>query len=171
MKPTITQSYLKSILSYDENTGQFIWLNAPSRRTKKGSIAGGVKPHGYIIISINANKYLAHILAWIYVNGDYPKEQLDHINHNRADNRIANLREVTLTENARNRGKCARNTSGVLGVIWDKKNNRWHASIGVDAKTVFLGRYVEFSDAVNARKNAEVLYGYHQSHGKDLKCQ
>jgi hypothetical protein len=99
------------------------------------------------------------------MEGSIPDE-VDHINHNRTDNRWNNLRAVTSKSNSRNQSKSIKNKSGVTGVHWDNLRNRWIAQIHIDYKTVHLGTFVEFHEAVNARKNAEVLYGFHENHGK-----
>ena len=164
---TITQIELQSIINYNENTGLFIWSVDRSKGTKAGALAGTLVK-GYILISIKKKKYSAHRLAWLYMYGEFPKDQLDHINHDRADNRIDNLREVSNHDNRKNMGLDSRNTSGTTGVFWRKDRNRWSARIGVDGEFLSLGSFVKYSDAVDARKNAEALYGFHLNHGKDI---
>jgi len=93
---------------------------------------------------------------------------VDHINHIRDDNRWENLRLVSASGNSRNRGMSSRNTSGVTGVTWSRSKSRWVAQIKVDKENKTLGVFTDFSEAVNARKNAEVLYGFHENHGKDV---
>ncbi len=158
----MTQEDLKDILSYDSITGVFR-RKLPTQRIAIGEVVGGLN-NGYLIISINGENYKAHRLAWLYVYGEMPK-QLDHINGDKIDNRILNLRDVEHSENMKNRKKPITNTSGTIGVYWDKKNCRWYAMIMVDGKNKFLGRFTDYSEAVNARKNAEVLYGFHKNHG------
>jgi hypothetical protein len=163
----ITQDELKEILMYDKKSGIFVWVKvSKSKNYLLGKEAGIVEKDGYVRISINKKRYPAHRLAWLYENGKMPRKDIDHINHNRADNRIKNLRLVTKRENAQNASKGTRNKSGVTGVSWSKDSNRWKAQISIDGKSIMLGRYSNFSDAVNARKNAEILYGYHANHGK-----
>lgn len=165
----ITQIELKKILSYDKETGLFAWKSNPSpfSRVKIGGIAGCYHKEGYIVIGINNKSYNAHRLAWLYTYGSFPPEQIDHINHNRSDNRLENLRSVTNQENAMNRSKHKLNKSGVTGVSWSKSYKRWIGNITIDGKRIYLGNFVSFSDAVDARKNAEVLYGFHENHGKE----
>lgn len=161
------QDYLKNIIDYNRKTGSFIWKVKIGNRIKSGDVAGSFnKASGYIHIQINGKKYQAHRLAWLYEYGYMPKEHIDHKNHNRKDNRITNLRDVKQKENNKNASKRKDNTSGVTGVHWCKQHNRWKSIINVDGKNKFLGRFVDFSDAVNARKNAEVLYGFSKNHGK-----
>ena len=162
----ITQELLKEKLTYNHKSGLFYW-NYTKRRITKGELAGSDIGNGYIGIQINKKRYLAHRLAWLYMTGTFPEKCIDHINHITDDNRWENLREVTVIENQQNASKRVDNKSGVTGVIWSKRDNRWTAQITVDKKRVHLGSFVEFSEAVNARKNAEVLYGFHENHGKE----
>ena len=161
----ITQFRLKEVLEYDPTTGIFIRLVANSNRVKVGDIAGWYCGNGYLYIHIDGRKYLSHRLAWLYMTGKFPAEQIDHINHVRDDNRIDNLRCVTNTYNQRNATKNRNNTSGVTGVSWSKVAKKWWANIWVDGKNVHLGFFVDMQDAINARKSAEVRYGYHPNHG------
>jgi len=163
----MTQGLLKEILLYCPLTGQFIWkINANTKHSRIGAIANTLNKDGYIIIGYKNKKYKAHRLAWLYMYGKLPKEQIDHINHIRTDNRMYNLREVTSAENQKNRTMSKNNNSSVMGVNWHYRDKRWRAFISVDKKYIHLGNFIEFHEAVNARKNAEVLYGFHENHGK-----
>ena len=115
----ITQKELKDLLHYDPETGVFTWLKSGKGRKANGETRG--LTNGYFTIRINWRQYKAHRLAWLYVYGVWPKGQIDHINHNTTDNRIANLREVTNQENHRNMSLSKNNTSGVTGVYWGKQ--------------------------------------------------
>lgn len=121
----LTQERLKELFHYDPETGVFTRLvggpGSPTGVLKNKPNSG----HGYIVISINSKNYLTHRLAWLYVYGRFPLEQIDHINHDRTDNRITNLREVTELENHRNMSKSTNNTSGVVGVTWHKRDSVW----------------------------------------------
>lgn len=159
----------KEWFNYDSESGLFTFKKVkPKNRVKKvGDIAGGICARdGYVLIRFNGKVHYGHRLAWAWVNGELP-ECIDHINQVRTDNRIENLRNVTYADNNKNRLKSTRNSSGVVGVYMDKDTGRWKARISVDGKEVFLGSFAEFSSAVNARKNAEVLYNYHENHGRD----
>ncbi len=165
----LTQKKLRKLFDYDKETGVFTRLIGVSYQHKKGTIAGGFdKSTGYIVIRIAGKLYYAHRLAWLYLYGDFPKNQIDHINHNKCDNSENNLRNTTQGENMKNASKYSNNKSGITGVIWNKREKRWKAWITVDSKQLSLGTHTEFHEAVNARKNAEVLYGFHKNHGKDL---
>ncbi len=159
----ITQKELKKIFTYDEDTG---FLHRKNGRYK-GLVVGAIRPDGYVVAVIGTKTYLYHRLVWLYING-YEAEQIDHINRIKTDNRIDNLRSVTQQENQRNRPKSKNNTSGATGVRWEKRSKRWTARITVDRKEISLGGYPTFSEAVDARKNAEILYGFSENHGKDL---
>lgn len=159
----MTYEKLAKELDYDFKSGVFTWKKDKTTRVKAGDIAGTLKD-GYLRIRLNNKAYYAHKLAWLYVYKVLPTQQIDHINHNRADNSIVNLRLVDAKDNSKNRTKNKNNTSGVMGVYWYKDRKRWVARIKIDDKLVNLGSYVNFSDAVNARKNAEVLYNYHENH-------
>lgn len=164
-KTILTQKLLKRIFKYNKETGKFTKLFT-SGSTRKGDIAGTTQKNGYIQIEINKKGYKAHRLAWLYVKGYFPKEQIDHINHVRSDNRFLNLRECTNAENAKNNSKHKNNTSGFVGVNFRGDVGMWQARICVNGKRVNLGCFSSKIEAINARKNANVKYGYHKNHGK-----
>lgn len=147
----ISQARLKELLSYDPETGEFIWL-------KNEQKAGSLLPHGYVRIVIEGKKYYSHRLAWLFVYGCMPENSLDHIDGNKANNRIANLRLATQTENAQNQWARKNNSSGCVGVSFDAKAKKWSAYITLSRKKFGLGNYHSLSDAVAARKNAEKQY-------------
>jgi hypothetical protein len=117
----ITQSKLKSIVNYNETTGVFTWAKNRKRCTT-GSIAGSICSNGYIYININYKKYLAHRLAWLYIHGEFPENEIDHIDGNKANNSIENLRTATRSNNVWNTKKGTRNTSGYKNVSLHKKS-------------------------------------------------
>jgi len=160
----LTQNELKSILKYNRNTGEFI-KRFSSGSTKKGSIAGTVQKSGYVQIEINGKGYKAHRLAWLYVTGAFPSDQIDHINHIRSDNSFVNLRECSNIENSKNAKMPKNNTSGFVGVNFSKSVGKWHVRVGVDGVRVHVGYFDLKEDAVLARKKANVEYGYHENHG------
>lgn len=158
-----------SKISYNHETGIFKWEET-KRRGFIGREAGCFCPRdGYIRIRVAGKLELAHRLAWNMFYPDNllgPEEQIDHINHIRTDNRILNLRKVTNTENSRNASIGVNNTSGVVGVWFEKRRNKWSAEIKVDRKKIHLGQFEKFEDAAEARKAAEVKYGFHENHGQ-----
>lgn len=158
---------LRQLFDYNPDTGLFTRTVTKNSNAKIGDIAGSVTDGGYITISIGGEVFRAHRLAWLYMYGEFPKNEIDHINHNRADNRICNLRDVTRKENGKNRALSKNNKSGVCGVSWYKAGNKWQAGIKIDHRRIHLGHFTKFHEAVNARKNAEVLYGFHENHGEE----
>ena len=152
-------SRLLELLSYDEGNGEFRWKNSPCPRVPAGSVAGCQEADGYIRIQLDGQRYSAGPLAWFYVHGEWP-EVIDHQDRNRANNRIQNLRNVTQQVNLRNTGVSARNKSGYKGVRWIAERGKWRATIMLDNKTKSLGSFVEFRDAVEARRAAEGQYGF-----------
>ena len=136
----ITQRQLEKILRYSPETGVFVWVMKPNRRIRIGGIAGWLEENGYVRIEICKCRYYAHRLAWLYMTGEWPKEQIDHINGVRSDNRWANLREATRFINAQNqRNPRADNVTGFLGVLpW---RNSFQARIGLRGKSHYLGTY------------------------------
>lgn len=162
----LTQKELKRQLYYNPNTGDFIRMVARSNCSIAGETIKTKPRHGYLHITVNSTLYPAHRLVWLYMTGEWPEDQIDHINHDKTDNRINNLREVTQQENSRNQCICIRNKSGVTGVHWDKERKRWHAQIYVSYRSKTLGRFDDKFEAICARKAAEVKYGFHENHGK-----
>lgn len=143
----LTIEQLKNALNYDANTGVFIWKTRPSKAVKVGDVAGCVEKRiGYVTIGIAKRIYKAHRLAWLYAYGEWPKGLIDHINGDKADNRIANLRDVFADGNSQNiRKPNRRNKSGFMGVIFFQK--KWRASITVSGKTKWLGDYATPEEA------------------------
>ena len=161
----ITQSELKKLLHYNPETGVFTWLKR-KQGARKSCIAGANHNCGYISIGINGKRYLSHRLAWLYMTGEWPKDQIDHINHIRNDNRIANLREATNQQNLKNTRISSRNTSGVNGVHWYKGRNKWQVYVKVNQKVKHLGYFTDKFEAICARMSANNKYGFHSNHGR-----
>jgi DUF4097 and DUF4098 domain-containing protein YvlB len=162
----MTQEYLKSLLDYNPETGKFIWRVNNKNYVKSGSEAGWIDSYGYRVIGIDKKGYKGHRLAWLWYYGRWPENEIDHINHNRGDNRIKNLREVSHQENVKNRSRPRNNTSGHVGVHWYKGQKKWCANIESNGKKIYLGSFKEKEDAVKARKEAEAKYKFHQNHGR-----
>lgn len=120
---------------------------------------------GYSVIQFKGKQSLTHRVAWFLTHGYWAKE-IDHINGNRNDNRLVNLRSVTRIENSKNACISKRNTSGYIGVGFDKKRNKWTASINVNYKRKALGYFDKKDEAITARKEAEVKYDFHVNHGR-----
>lgn len=159
MARDITQERLKELLHYDPETGVFTRLVQTSNCVRVGDVAGSAHNRGYLTIWMGGGPNLAHRLAWLYVHGEMPEGKLDHHDRDRSNNRIANLRPATNSQNGLNRGILANNTSGHKGVSWDKYAQKWHARISVDGNTYSLGLFTDLEDAVAARKAGEVTLG------------
>jgi len=164
-----SQEGLRELLLYDPDNGDLYWLprkgNA-SFNNRDAWTKAFCTPlnNGYLCGRLSGKTYLAHRIIWKYVYGTEPP-CLDHINHKRADNRLVNLRAVTRSENCRNGGKSRKNTSGHLGVRWDKNRGLWVAAIKVNGREIHLGRFAEKLEAIVARKKAEREHGFHENHG------
>lgn len=148
---------LRSLLSYDEQTGQFTWLRTIGKGYV-GAVAGTPHAKGYVNIRIKGVNYLAHRLAWLFVHGETPNTQIDHINGDKSDNRISNLRLATNTQNHANRGAQRNSTSGIKGVYWFKPQQKWKAQIQVNGKAIVIGYFANKADAIAARREAERKY-------------
>lgn len=160
----LTQDRLKSVLDYNPETGIFTWKVSNSPKGLKGRDAGsGV--NGYIRIGIDRDQYLAHRLAWFYVYGEWPTNQIDHINGDRLDNRIENLRDIERGDNQRNMKLSQRNKIGITGVYWSKTKDKWYVQISINGKRKHLGYCDNLFDACCIRKSAELRYNYHENHG------
>jgi hypothetical protein len=150
----IDSTRLKELFQYDPNTGNFTWLHNAGKRVKAGQIAGCLHKNGYIQIGIDKKVHLAHRLVWLYVYGEYPKNQIDHRNGIRSDNRVANLRDATSAENCQNLLR-ARGSSGLLGAHFQKTRNRWSSSIKLNGTKTHLGYFKTAEDAHVAYLNAK----------------
>lgn len=156
----LTQERLKDLLRYEPGTGNFYWLNPTAKRMHHGELAGFVDYNGYVYIKVDSKRHSAHRLAWLYVYGHFPSNFIDHINTVRSDNRISNLREATRSQNMMNRSVGKNSKSGVKGIGWDKKSQKWRARCQADGKRKDVG----FFDSIEEAKNYLALYRSH-AHG------
>lgn len=154
-KQILTHEHLTSILDYSPETGQFTRRKTTALR---GNKVGDMMANGYLRIGIDRKRYLAHRLAWFYTHKEWPKHEIDHINQDKADNRIANLRDVQGSENQHNRGPQVTNRSGHKGVSWCKRTSKWVAQIAAQRQTHFLGRYDSIKAAAAAYADARRVY-------------
>ena len=154
-KPHLTAHIVQKHYSYDAETGIFTRRNdCPNKRFKAGDRSGGFAAYGYRTICIGGIRYFEHVAAWAYIHGGSPLLHIDHINGNRCDNRIDNLREVTQKQNNENRGIDARNTSGFRGVSWSKAAKKFEAYIKHNGKRRHLGLFSSALDAAATAKEA-----------------
>lgn len=172
---------LRQLLRYEPETGKLFWrersaesFTSKSEKTahwwgKKFAGKEGfthLSKRGYLVSSIDGRTVSAHRAAWAIHYNEYPSGQVDHINGDRTDNRLVNLRDVVQAENARNAAMSSLNTSGVQGVYLHRQTGKWCAQIRAFGKTVGLGLFQAKSDAIIARKAAERVLGYHPNHGR-----
>jgi len=162
--PLPTLDRLKELLHYDPLTGIFTW-RVNKIGVKAGRIAGCKKDNGYTAIRIDGTLFFAHRLAWLYMTGQAPDLFIDHIDGNRANNQIANLRIATHKQNSENlRRPSARNSSGYRGVYYQKQTKKWVAQIGHHGKLYNLGSFLTPEDAAQkAEEKRQELYTHHAS--------
>ena len=139
------------LIRYEPGTGNFIWLDSRNGRVEPGSVAGRLRPDGYVSVFLCGKEYLAHRLAWFFFYGEWPKQMKDHINRVRSDNRIDNLREATPLQNQYNR-----NAAGVTNFKGRKKP--FASRICVSGKSIFLGYFKTHSEASAAYQKAKKVY-------------
>ena len=149
MKRSLDGKSLRSLLDYDPDTGIFRW-RVNRGNVEAGAVAGSVKSDGYIRIKVNGMEFMAHRLAWLHFHGVWPEHHIDHINGVKAENRIANLRDVSRSMNLQNQTRPQKNsTSGFLGVSLHKASKRWKAMIMVNGQSQHLG-YFSSAEAAHA---------------------
>ena len=161
MDTRITADNLRSLLNYDPETGIFTWKNQRSTRPA-GSIAGYAKYSKartrYWYIKISQRLYLAHRLAWLYMTGNWPPAEIDHVDCDGLNNRWQNLRSATRTQNLMNRYRSKHNKSGAKGVSFDKRSGKYHAKIKFDGRLIYLGQFNSLEEAASAYGRAANEY-------------
>ena len=165
-----SQDELNRLLSYKPETGRLVWKirglpKWDGRWAGKPALIS-VNLNGYLCGEVFARPHRAHRIIWKMVHGLDP-DDVDHVDGNRQNNRLINLRSVTRQDNLRNARRRSDNVTGVTGVSWDANRGRWFVSICVDGKTIGVGRFMTLPEAALARKHAEDKFGFHQNHGRD----
>lgn len=145
----LSQDELKHLLDYNSGTGVFTWRVKSSRKIRIGTVAGCERDDGYRVIKIVGRMFFAHRLAWLYVYGVWPKNIIDHMNGNPADNRIDNLRDVTAGENQQNQIR-------VKG--YRRKRHKWQALIHIDGVTHCIGTFHSNDEAHAAYLAAKKIH-------------
>ena len=182
----ISVEKLRKLLDCDLDTGTLTWrargaedfagCKNPTRAARAWNAKHVGKPafakklaNGYLAGRVLGIPAVAHRVVWAMATGQWlqpwPAEQIDHINGNREDNRLENLRVVTASANCRNQRLRQNNRSGVMGVHWDRQHGKWVARIELAEGRKFLGRFTTKADAVAARKSAERQHNFHPNHG------
>lgn len=164
----ISQSELRAAVKYDHDTGIFTWVKPISKKCQPGDRLGTVDHTGYVRLHVYRHKGQAHRLAWLYMYGVMPEGQIDHINGNRQDNRISNLRVVSNQENSRNQRIAKNNKYGIIGVYLRPERGYWYAFIN-DGGRINLGKFKTLLDAACARRSAEIRHGFHANHGRAVQ--
>jgi len=158
MKSDLTAARLRKVLDYCPETGIFRWRVQKTIRLPAGSAAGHLGSRGYWKICIDDREFSAHRLAWLYVHGRWPVEEIDHINGMKADNRIANLREANRKQNCANCGPRTANKTGYRGVV--RHGRGYSARIGLNYRKLALGYFKTAEEASTAyRKAAREFHG------------
>jgi len=179
-RSTITPELCRQLLHYEPETGRLFWKRRPREMfaSKRGHSIWNARyadrraftalSLGYYVGRIHDMMFRANRVAWAITNGEWPAPgfDVDHINGDPADDRISNLRAVPHRENGKNIKRPTTNTSGQIGVSFNKRSSRWDAYIGDGKGRVMLGNFTEFAHAVAARKRAEMENGYHPNHGR-----
>jgi len=174
--------YVREALIYNKKTGILIWNTRPrshfdsdrAHNILNGKLAGTeagttVNHRGkdYKSLGLDGKRHQAHRIIYLLMTGSWPTEDIDHIDGNGLNNSWCNLREVSHQENQKNMKLPAHNTSGTIGVYWNKRSMRWLASIGISGKQKYIGVFSDYDQAVVARKQAEIDNGFHINHGQD----
>lgn len=178
-KEPLSPALVREFLDYDAEKGTLTWKKRDRKHFKSDSsytffnsrysgleLAVTDKTNR---VYLSGKLHLIHRVIWCHVYGEWPEKNLviDHINGDEKDNRIQNLRLVTQSENKKNSSRPKSNTSGVIGVYKRRDNDKWTAEIQENYKKIFLGSFDSFEDAVKARKEAELKYGFHENHGRE----
>jgi len=168
---------------YDPSSGYVIWMErgpntfscAENERTRvssrwnklrSGKRAGHMNSNGYVVMCIEGKTIQGHRIAWALHYGEWPSDEIDHINGNKSDNRISNLRVVSPRENSQNRKRPKTNSSGSIGVHYHKRSMSWHARIMVDGKRHHLGSFNTSGEASEAYDRAAKKFNFHENHGR-----
>lgn len=181
--PLPCPTVLRQLLRYDAATGKLFWRVRP-----EWCFSGGTRPKnsaaiwnarradkeafttvcgkGYLRGGVLGVDCFAHRVAWAILHGSWPTGEIDHIDHNKKNNRADNLRDVTGLENSHNCSRSIANKSGYTGVVWNAQADKWQANITVKGKQIYLGIYSHMEDAIKARAVAERNYGFHPNHGR-----
>lgn len=166
----ITYKELIELVSYDPDTGLFIRLKTQCNSAKAGSEPGHVKQYScdlkYRALEYKRKEYKMHRLAYLYMTGEWPEIDIDHIDGDGLNNKWENLRSVTKYQNQQNRRLNSNSKSGVSGVSFYAQSGKWRAAININGKKKHLGYFDTFEEAKEVRERANIDNGYHVNHGQ-----
>lgn len=155
----LTHERLVELLHYNLLLGSFVWKTYRAPNARAGMLAGNLDHTGYIHITIDGEKYLAHRLAVFYVTEEWPNGEIDHEDLDRSNNQWKNLRPATPGQNRHHTNVRCSNTSGATGVWWyvrKGRKGRWRARIRIDGRRIDLGEFKEKDDAIAAYRTAAI---------------
>ena len=166
-KEDLTPAIVNSVLNYDPDSGHFTWCSKHhSKRVVVGSRAGYLhKASGYREVALFGRTYKEHILAWFVHYGCWPSGEVDHVDHVRDHNWITNLEDKSHAQNARNKARLTNTVSGMQGIWFNKKRDRWVAEIRMNGKKVWQKSFRYQTDALEARRIKLIELGFHENHG------
>ncbi len=155
--------------NYEPDTGKLFWRISNSHRALAGAEVTSINGKGYLCVGFNGRDYKVHRIVWDMHNPLdklMPGDEVDHIDHDKLNNRLSNQRKVSRKVNSHNQRKRATNTSGVNGVYFDKRRQKWIAQITTDGWKRSLGSFSSIEEAAAARKAEDIKHGFHENHGK-----
>ena len=162
---SLTYDYANYLFKYDPETGN-LYRRVKGTEEFRSKPAGTKTKTGYIQIYVDGKLYLAHRIIMLLVNKSLSDDcQVDHIDHNRLNNKLNNLRVVSQSGNMRNSGRRSDNSTGVTGVVYHKPARKYMANIFIGGKRMYLGLFNTLEEATDARARANLKYGYHENHG------
>ena len=177
-KHHISADQARDLLRYDPDTGRLFWRERSrqycvsdqecqrwNKRFAGKQALTAVEGGGYPFGTVLGHRCKAHQIIWLIQTGSWPEGEIDHINGAANDNRWINLRQVSHLENLRNKSRQANNTSGVNGVYWSKRHNKWRAMVSIQGRLISLGYFASIDEAALARSAANDQYGFTARHG------
>ncbi|WP_219847579.1 HNH endonuclease [Burkholderia multivorans] len=173
MNSMLTYDRAVELFRYEQETGKLFWKKKPSNKSNRikpgdevGNLFRGTRGNHYMQCSVDKRKYVLHRIVWLLHHGVFPSGEIDHIDGNCLNNRIENLRDVSALDNCKNLPRRKDNTSGVTGVTWHRKAQKWMAQAQLDGKFIYLGLFSTIEEAAQARARASESLGFHANHGR-----